>query len=137
MSHISQLVPSSVQSHPLQKGISFRHGPDLLFYNGFSLKIEVSTAGAVIKKQVGHSARTLTTRGLLDTGATRTAIDMRLAKKLNLIPIGYNKIHTAAGIKKSLSYTIGVYFIGSKLKLILNLKVSSCDLGFTNDEHSK
>ena len=137
MSHVSQLLPSSVKSDFSKKKLSFRHGPELLFHEGFSLNTEVSAASDMMKEAAGDSGCALSTRGLLDTGATRTAIDISLAKKLNLTPVGYNKIHTAAGLVEALSYTVAIYFIGTRLKPLLNLKVSSCDLGLSGHSSSK
>lgn len=109
-----------------QVGIS--HSPQVLANFGLHLLVEVSTASAFIKKEIPKQS--IPVMGLLDTGATRTSIDITLAEKLKLIPIGASKSLTAAGLKKTNDYAIDLTFIGTKLQSILNLKVGSCTLNF-------
>lgn len=48
-----------------------------------------------------------------DTGATKTCISYKLAKALNIIPLGFAKAHTAAGIARMEEYSIRVELPGS------------------------
>jgi len=45
-----------------------------------------------------------------DTGATKTSIDVELAKQLNLIPTGQSPSYTAAGLRQANNYVIDLYY---------------------------
>jgi hypothetical protein len=68
--------------------------------------------------------------GLLDTGATQTSIDKKLAAALNLNAIGISDHFTAAGPVSNPVYFADMFFPGAELEPFQNLKIGSCMLPF-------
>ena len=71
----------------------------------------------------------------LDTGASLTTIDEKLAKELGLIPIGTSLIHTAAGPKDVKCYAVSITFPNTNLKGY-RLNVNDCILPYDNTKSS-
>jgi hypothetical protein len=72
----------------------------------------------------------MTVVGLLDTGATQTSIDKKLAAALNLEAIGISDHFTAAGPVSNPVYLADMFFPGAELGRFQNLKIGSCMLPF-------
>jgi hypothetical protein len=64
----------------------------------------------------------------LDTGASKTSIDINLAKYLNLVSTGQSKSKTAGGIRVTPDFVIDLGF-RAPLRPFPNLQIGSCDLG--------
>jgi hypothetical protein len=65
----------------------------------------------------------------LDTGASKTSIDINLAKYLNLVSTGQSKSKTAGGPQVTPDFVIDLGF-RTPLSPFSNLQIGSCDLGF-------
>jgi len=63
-----------------------------------------------------------------DTGATNTAMDAGIAKKLKLIPTGVRQVHTASGILDTETYLVDIFFKLNKVA-IRNMEVTAVKLG--------
>jgi hypothetical protein len=68
--------------------------------------------------------------GHLDTGASKTSIDINLANHLRLNPTGDSTIVTASGPIRMPDFSIDLSFANTSLSPFVNLKISSCKLGF-------
>lgn len=141
MAHINIFHPGvSVTENKNKRGetqIGIAHFPHMLVNMGLNLFVEVSTASAFVSQPKGITKNHVAVRGLVDTGATRTSIDSSLAEKLQLITTGSSTSRTASGLQRTNDYAIDLTFIGSKLRAILNLRVSSCTLGFDLEKSQK
>lgn len=65
--------------------------------------------------------------GLVDTGATFTSIDSKVAQKLWLQPVGIAKLGTAAGPVDQHIFAVRLTLAGSNI-LPLEIQVIGCDL---------
>ena len=119
-----QIVP------PMPKGtmvnINFSNVP--LMLGGFNMQVLISTASAYQIPNNPESVKTVQILAHFDTGATKTSIDIGLAKQLNLIPIGESPSHTAAGLRQATNFVIDLSFPGASLHPFRNLQISSCEL---------
>ena len=106
--------------------VSLSMGPQHLAYAGFNIPVMVTDVplekGAMPSKGKLVMAH-------LDTGASRTTIDEKLAAELGLVPIGVSLIHTAAGPKDSKSYAISISFPDTGLRGY-KLTVDDCVLPY-------
>jgi len=66
----------------------------------------------------------------LDTGAKTTVIDQKLAKILNLKPIGKSEVRTAGGNLIVPYYVVDLSFTNMSLSSVKRLLVAACPLGF-------
>ncbi|MDR0331422.1 MAG: retropepsin-like domain-containing protein [Chitinispirillales bacterium] len=66
----------------------------------------------------------------LDTGASVTSIDIKLAHHMRLTPVGTSQMMTAGGMVRTPSFIIDLQFPASTLSSRTNLSISSCDMGF-------
>jgi len=108
--------------------VNFRISPFSLLSNGFNISVLVSTASLY---QLPNNPQPLKTAQIVahfDTGATKTSIDIELAKQLNLVPIGESPSYTAAGLRQATDFVIDLSFPGSNLHPFRNLQISSCML---------
>jgi predicted aspartyl protease len=105
--------------------------PEILFRNGLFLIALVSTPVSLADK---IAPRMESVSALLDTGATTTSIDVRLAEKLGLPVWGASKIHTAAGLVDSVSYLADISFPSVNLGQMRNLSISSCELPYSPEK---
>ena len=104
--------------------------PIPLFESGFNLAVEVSTASAFRSPPLNAPLSSITVTAHFDTGATFTAIDINLARHLNLLAIGQSEHHTAAGRQTMPNFAVDISFLNTRLSPIYNLRISSCNLGF-------
>ena len=139
MTNIYRIGTQFTLTHDPVRGkvFSVSHPPNILILEGFNLRVEVNTAEAWTR-QPSISGKSISTIGHLDTGASRTAIDISLAQHLELTPTGYSIIRTAAGKKNMPNFTVDLNFIGDGLGRIPNIEVHSCDLefDFTKDQNT-
>jgi len=96
--------------------------------NGFNMGVIVSTATIFRSPQNPHSLNSSQIIAHFDTGASKTSIDIELAKQLNLVPIGESPSHTAAGLRQATDFVIDLGFPGTNLQPFINLQISSCKL---------
>src|SRR5438132_1294915 len=70
----------------------------------------------------GNPDNLLELNAIWDTGATNTAIDAEIAKKLKLIPTGVRQVHTASGVLDTETYLVNISFKINKV-LIRNMEI--------------
>ena len=95
--------------------------------------VGVSPSTAFIK-QKKIQKRTMSLFAHLDTGASRTMIDGRVAEKLELVSTGRSEVNTANESVMSDHYAVDLIFLGSNLRAIQNIQIGSCKLGHFNFE---
>ena len=108
--------------------ICYQASPIPLMLGGFNLPVIVSTASAFQIPNNPQSVKTMQIVAHFDTGASKTSIDLELAKQLNLIPTGETPSNTAAGLRKAIDFVIDLNFPGASLSPFRNLQISSCEL---------
>jgi len=113
---------------PPNTRIGINLSPFPLMFDGLNLSILVSTASVYRSPNDPHTIKTAQILAHFDTGATKTSIDIELAKQLNLIPIGESPSHTAAGLRQATDFVIDLSFPGTNLQPFQNLQISSCEL---------
>jgi hypothetical protein len=110
--------------------VSISESPLPLLSFGLNLPVAISTASADLHNPNFDKklASSLVIIAHLDTGASRTSIDINLAKKLNLIPTGPSTVYTANGPVKMPAYAIDLHFPNTNLMPFINLPIGSCNL---------
>jgi hypothetical protein len=109
---------------------------------GLNIPIEILTASIFRQGSNPAPLSSIVVQGHLDTGASKTSIDVNLAKHLRLIPTGQSTSMTASGPMLMPDFSIDLSFPGTSLSPFVNLKISSCKLGFdlsnidTNDQRN-
>jgi hypothetical protein len=111
----------------------FKVGGELaLLLNGFNIPVEISIAS--IRKQPDKPAtQSFSVMAHFDTGASGTSIDIGLAQHIGLGVEGTTTILTAAGPQKMPTFMADLAFPSTTLSPFINLKMSSCVLGFKLD----
>jgi hypothetical protein len=119
---------------PLPAGtqMGIRHTPAPLFLEGFNLPVSVSTSSGCLNNPNFNKdlAASIAVMAHLDTGASRTSIDIGLAEYLKLEPSGMAPNLTAGGIKTMPTFVLDLHFQNANLAPFINLPVSSCELSF-------
>jgi len=113
---------------PSNAKVSIITAPFPLMIDGLNIPVLISTASAYRSPIDPNSIKTAQILAHFDTGATKTSIDIELAKELNLIPIGESPSHTAAGLRQATDFVIDLSFPGTNLRPFVNLQISSCKL---------
>jgi hypothetical protein len=111
---------------------AIRLSPVLLSWLGLNLQVLISTASAFSQYRQNEAADkpSITIMAHLDTGASKTAIDIKLADYLNLNVLGEETIHTAGGPHGVKTYAIDLQFPNTDLTGFMNLQINSCHLPF-------
>jgi hypothetical protein len=104
--------------------------PDSLRLEGMNMPIEISTASIFRQGPNPMPFSSIVVMGHLDTGASRTSIDINLATHLHLAPMGQSTNITASGPSLMPDFSIDLSFPNTNLSPFANLKISSCTLGF-------
>ncbi|MDR2581396.1 MAG: hypothetical protein LBC85_10450 [Fibromonadaceae bacterium] len=99
-----------------------------LMLSGFNIPVLISTATAFQIPNNPQSVKTAQITAHFDTGASKTSIDIALAKQLNLIPTGESPSNTAAGLRQATDFVVDISFPGASLMPFRNLQISSCEL---------
>jgi hypothetical protein len=94
---------------------------------GLTLPVTISQASLFTQSRPELAVKALS-MGHLDTGASRTSIDVGVAHKLNLIQSGTTSIITAGGIITAPTFFVDLYFPNTNLSPFINLEISSCNL---------
>lgn len=121
-------------SPPIPIGTKFALNitPIPLLYDGLNIPVLISTASVYRSPNNPNSIKTAQILAHFDTGASKTSIDIELAKQLDLIPIGESPSHTAAGLRQATDFVIDLSFPGNTLRPFINLQISSCKLSSPN-----
>ncbi|MDR1829560.1 MAG: retroviral-like aspartic protease family protein [Candidatus Fibromonas sp.] len=104
--------------------------PLQLLMSGLNLQVAISTASADLQNP-GFDKNSISAEVVIahfDTGASRTSIDIKLAKKLKLMPTGPSTVYTANGPVKMPAYAIDLHFPNTNLMPFINLPIGSCNL---------
>jgi hypothetical protein len=107
--------------------VSFSSNP--LTLEGFNLPVAISTA-SIHLQNTDKLSSSIVVMSHLDTGASRTSLDIELAKYLKLDAVGTSSHKTAGGIKEMLDFAVDLQFPNTNLSAFINLPVGSCNLGF-------
>lgn len=99
---------------------------------GFNLMVEISTASAFLNVGNPIPRKTIAVMAHLDTGASLTSIDHSVAQHLGLITIGQQRIGTASGLSIVNNYAIDLAFLGTTLRGVQNMQITSCQLPHFN-----
>lgn len=118
------LTPPPNQSTAIGVQIS----PQSLQFLGLNFLVEVSTASAFLRSANPPSRSSVAIMAHLDTGASNTSIEDKLANHLGLITTGTGQVATANGFRQVNHYSIDINFINTPLNGIQNIQVSSCQL---------
>lgn len=97
---------------------------------GIVMRIVVSSPGNAVNAEAKDPPKSVMVNALLDTGATKTSIDSKIAKALGLNPIGFIQIGTAGGKRTSAIYVADVAFPNTGFAPRKTMPVGSCDLSF-------
>jgi hypothetical protein len=115
------------QPLPAGLGISAKVDPLHLRLTGMNIVVEISTATVFRKPPNSIAISSILTMAHLDTGASKTSIDINLAKHLNLVSTGQSKIKTAGGPQVTPDFVIDLGF-RCPLSPFPNLQIGSCNL---------
>ena len=119
---------------PLKEGsqIGIVISPSPLSLQGMNFPVTISTARMDAENPGFDKAQfaSITVMAHLDTGATKTSIDMNLARHLKLASTGTSNSHTAGGLKTFPNFAIDLSFPNTNLAPFTNLAISSCTLPF-------
>ena len=112
--------------------VSGDYDPDI----GILLQVEVRAGGTIRAAAGGNGAESGPlavpdeAHGLIDTGASKTAISPRLVRKLGLQPTGRTEIRSAAGTTVADTHAVDLVLrFGRYSAAIENLEVCEIDLG--------
>ena len=103
---------------------------------GLNVPVAVSQS-AILSPTHDKPPLSILVMGHLDTGASKTAIDLSLAEALRLDSIGMGSSNSAAGKFTSPDFAVDLSFTGTMLQSVQNLNVSSCNLMFSLAECQK
>jgi len=103
---------------------------------GLNIFSEISTASIYTKSQNPEPLRKIQVFAHFDTGASRTSIDIGLAKYLNLLQTGVGRVKTAGGIQFFPNFVADISLVNTALKPFINLEIGSCDLSFDFKENA-
>ena len=104
--------------------------PGALSRLGFVMRVVVSATSTGADAESKDPPKSIMVNALLDTGATQTSIDLKIAKELGLNPIGFIPIGTAGGKRTSAIYVADVAFPNTGFSPRKTMPVGSCDLSF-------
>jgi hypothetical protein len=108
--------------------MSLNLSPLHLVLSGLNIVVEISTASASRQGSAPSALSTITAMGHFDTGATKTSIDIKLAKYLKLISTGQSLSYTASGPQIMPNFAVDIAFPNTELSPFANLRISSCKL---------
>lgn len=97
---------------------------------GLNFPVTIFPAGSFPKEPPFPPVASISVQAHFDTGAQKTAIDIGLAKHLNLAPLGSATIMTAGGLFNFPVFAVNLQFPGTTLSPFVDLPVNSCRLGF-------
>jgi hypothetical protein len=100
-----------------------------LLLMGMNIPVAISTATVFRGSPKNIPVLSVLVMAHLDTGASITSIDIRLAEHLSLIPTGQSTSGTAAGPQSMPNFVIDLGF-RANLSPFANLQIGSCKLGF-------
>ena len=89
------------------------------------LKHDVLISEACLEPLDGQSVKTIKYNAIWDTGASRTAISVRVVNDLDLIFVNEIDIQTANGLRKAKTYLVNIYLPNHVV--VPGLEVTDCD----------
>lgn len=112
--------------------IGILHSSSPLSLSGLNFPVTISTANTYLQSPNFDKtlAFSMTVMAHLDTGASMTSIDTKLAKHLKLFPTSISKSHTAGGLITVPNFAVNLSFPTTNLMSFTNLPISSCNLPF-------
>jgi predicted aspartyl protease len=127
------IIRTSHPSNPGQDIINVQtdSGAHALYSGGLIIDMVVGIdyiTSESLHKQGQKAPIPVVIRALLDTGCTKTAIDLKLVESLNLKPISYSKVHTANGAVDVTNHLVSIGFPGTGLKGKILHEVGSANL---------
>jgi hypothetical protein len=130
MGILNHLIFGFSSDRPLPTGIKLFPRIDhmQLCLTGMNIPVEISTATVFGKPSNSMTISSVLAMAHLDTGASKTSIDIKLARHLGLISTGQSKSKTAGGPQVTPDFVIDLGF-RAPLKPFPNLQIGSCDLG--------
>jgi hypothetical protein len=115
---------------PEETKVSLQFNAVTLLNYGFNMPCQIATSTAFVEKNENpEPLRTAIVIAHFDTGASKTSIDINLAKHLGLIATGMSPQRTAGGVRIYPTYAIDLAFLNTNLSPYPNLQIGSCDLG--------
>jgi hypothetical protein len=114
---------------PVGSKISLAHNPQMLSKLGFNIPVIITSVP--LDKNVSQSKSVLV-MAHFDTGASVTNIDEKLARELELFPIGEASIQTAGGLKDTKKYIVSISFPNTALRGY-KLSVNDCNLPYNGN----
>jgi hypothetical protein len=94
---------------------------------GMNIPVEISTA--TVHRKPESKVCSMLAMAHFDTGASKTSIDIALARHLELLPIGTSTSKTASGPQTMPDFVIDLT-VRAPLSPFPDLHISSCRLGF-------
>jgi len=122
-------------SKPLPPDIELKLEVNSRFLSGpgYVLPVIVQTPSILCAPPLKKQLKTATVIALLDTGASRTSISDVIAKNLELEPVGFSSIATAAGPKVFPDYAVDILFPNSSMENFIDIMVCSCHLPYKSN----
>ncbi|MFP4136310.1 MAG: aspartyl protease family protein [Candidatus Acetothermia bacterium] len=105
--------------------------PDALAKDGSTMDVEVHITdqhAKILEDNDKEIPSPQSSKGLIDTGASISAIDLDLLQKLNISPIGATKVSTPSGQATQELYAVKFSFPGKGLPDMTSLNVLGSDL---------
>ena len=132
---INQINVEISSSQPLLPNIALQAkiSPAALSEAGFVFPVTVQTPSFLCVPPFFKTLKTVTVMALLDTGTLRTSVSDVIATALELKPVGFSKMNTAAGVKTFPDYIIDILFANNGIKGFADLMVGSCSLPYNNN----
>jgi hypothetical protein len=133
--HYSVTNPNNVDLSKVN--INFQANQSALMDKGLNILVEISTASIYVKSPTPAPLKKIQIYAHFDTGASRTSIDVGLARYLNLLQTGVGTVNTAGGKKLFPNFVSDISLVNTPLKSFVNLEIGSCDLSFNLKENAK
>jgi hypothetical protein len=126
-----RITPEPPKNTKVEMGLSYH----ALLIEGFNIPIEISTASHFRRPPINAPLASIVIMAHFDTGASITSIDIGLAKHLKLIAIGSSESRTAQGRQVMPDFAVDISFPNTRLMPFHNLRIGSCDLGFSLEKN--
>ena len=129
MAHFSQSLQIDIIIEPPlpdNSRVSIAQGPHELKASGFNLPVIITSVP--LDKEVSQP-KSILVMAHFDTGASGTSIDEKIARELELFPIGTTLMQTAGGSRDAKSYIVDISFPNTGLRGY-RLRANDCNLPY-------